>query len=97
MEPCQSSGLKAASAAICTRPCIYYGMSVSADGTNSATAIVYDHISAASGTVIDKVIVDATATHENCLHSVGVVCSNGLYLSLAGDGTEEAVVYFKPI
>jgi hypothetical protein len=96
VEATQSSGLKSADTAICDKPCIFMGVKVIADGTNAATAIVYDHASSASGTVVGKCIVDATLTESNGLSCPegGVFCKNGLYLDVGGTGCE-AIVYFR--
>lgn len=88
-----SSGLKTADGVIVNRPCRLHGIMVGADGTNAATVVLHDNASAASGTVVAKAIVDATATHENWHSDVGVECSNGLYLNIDGTGAEVIVHY----
>lgn len=95
---CKSSGLKSSSAAIATIPASgkglrVWGLSVEADGTNPATAILYDS-TAASGTEVAKVIVDATLTHEADFFPVPVACATGLYLALSGTGAK-AIVYYE--
>lgn len=70
------------------------GLSVIADGTNAATVILYDNASAASGTVLAKVVVDATLTYADLnLPAAGVICNEGIYLDVSGTGAE-CVVYF---
>jgi hypothetical protein len=89
-----SSGLKTSDGVIYAGPCRLKGVQVGADGTNAATAILYDNASAASGTVVSKVIVDATLTHEN--HAMDIICNNGLYLDIGGTGAE-VIVEFAPM
>lgn len=90
--PATSSGLKAASTAILASPGRLKGLFVGADGTNAATAIIYDNPSAASGTVLCKIIVDAGATAEIADH-MDVVANRGIYLALSGTGAEAVVHY----
>lgn len=94
MQPSQSSGLKSADGVICDRPCILHSVQVVADGTNAATAILYDNASAASGTVVAKIITDATLTYDDFTPSNGVQCNKGLYLDLGGTGCE-VIVHFS--
>lgn len=88
-----SSGLKNADAAIVTRPCKLHGLMVGADGTNAATVIIYDNKSAASGTVLAKLVVAATQTYGNWLSEIGVEAKNGLYLDIGGTGAEVVIHY----
>lgn len=90
--PSQSSGLLVADGAVNARACRLHSIQVIADGTNAATAILYDNASAASGTVVAKIIVDATATYEDFY--CDVECKNGLYLDLTGTGCE-VIVHFS--
>lgn len=91
--PATSSGLKSADAAIMAAPGKLRGLQVIADGTNAATVIIYDHASAASGTVLCKVVVDAGATYEVAMPDGGIVVNNGIYLDIGGTGAE-CIVYF---
>lgn len=91
-----SSGLKSSDSVISARPCRLMSVQVIADGTNAATAILYDNASAASGTVVAKIIVDATLTYEAFTSDCGIECSNGLYLDIGGTGAE-CVVHFAPL
>lgn len=89
----KSSGLKVADAAIAARPARLHSVQVIGDGTNAATAIIYDNASAASGTVLAKIVVDAGATYEDWLSEVGVEALNGIYLDISGTGAEAVVHY----
>lgn len=90
-----SSGLKTSDGVISANPCRLKSIQVIADNTNAATAILYDNSSAASGTVIAKIVVDATTTYESFNSEGGIVCNNGLYLDLGGTGCE-VIVHFCP-
>lgn len=92
--PANSSGLKVADAVICVRPCKLKSIQLLADGTNAATVVLYDNASAASGTVIAKVIVDATSTYEWFTSDAGIVCNNGIYADVTGTGAEY-IVHFE--
>lgn len=91
--PATSSGLKTADGVIASKSCVLHSLQVIADGTNAATAILYDNASAASGTVVAKIIVDATATYEDFSALGGIECSNGLFLDIGGIGAECIVHY----
>lgn len=96
MNSITSSGLKTADGVISNAAGRLHGLCVGTDGTNAATIIVYDNATAASGTVLAKVVVDATATHENImLPEQGVECLNGLYLDVTGTGAEVVVYYSR--
>jgi hypothetical protein len=92
--PAKSSGQKSASVAIVTGPGLLRGLIVEADGTNAATAIVYDGTSAA-GTELMKIIVDATSTHEAEIFEHGISADTGIYLALSGTGAKAIVLYDK--
>lgn len=89
----QSSGLKSADTAIMTQPGKLTSLIVCADGTNAATAVLYDNASAASGTVLAKVIVDAGATQEHVSFDYPIDCLQGIYLDISGTGAECIVHY----
>jgi len=89
----QSSGLKSADAAIMAQPGKLTSLMVCADGTNAATVVLYDNASAASGTVIAKIIVDAGATQESFSVDFPIDCLNGIYADVTGTGAEYIVHY----
>lgn len=92
--PSTSSGLKTADVAILAGPGRLRGLHVGADGTNAATVILYDNASAASGTVLAKIIVDATLTAADAvIPTEGIICHNGIYADVTGTGAE-FIVYF---
>lgn len=89
----QSSGLKTADGIIMARPGKLTSIMVTADNTNAASVILYDNASAASGTVLAKLIVDATSTHESISFTCPIDCLNGIYLDIGGTGAEVIVHY----
>lgn len=93
-DPADSSGLKTADAVICARPCILHSIQVTADNTNAATIVLYDHASAASGTVLAKIIVDATTTYADFTSLAGIQANNGIYADVTGTGAEY-IVHFS--
>lgn len=95
MKPALSSGLKSADAAIMAQSGFLCGLQVIADGTNAATVILYDNASAASGTVLAKIVVDAGATYEDYTPLEGIECANGIYADVSGTGAEYIVHYAK--
>jgi hypothetical protein len=95
MKNALSSGLKSADAAILAQSGELHGLTVLADGTNPATVVLYDNASAASGTVLAKIIVDATATSEVWTPVAPIECVNGIYADVSGTGAEFIVHYAK--
>lgn len=95
-NPSKSSGLKSSSVAIAGSHSIVMGITAIADGTNAATITLYDSASAASGTELAQIIVDAGLTTEIFHIDGGVEAFNGIYLSLSGTGAK-AIVHYKQI
>ena len=96
MEPSTSSGLKDADAVIHARPCRVMSIIAIADGTNAATIDLYDNASAASGTLLAKIIVDAGLVYEQFHIDGGITANNGVYLDLTGTGAK-AIVHYAPM
>ena len=88
-----SSGLKAASASIATGRNRINAITFLGDGTNASTLTVYDNASAASGTVLAKVVNRTTDQQNHIIFTNPVLCENGLYASLGGTGGNY-IVYF---
>lgn len=87
MSPANSSGLKSADAVISALPARLLGIQLFADGTNQATITVYDNATAASGTVLAQVIVDAGLVAQDAqLPNPGIIANNGLYADVSGTG-----------
>lgn len=93
--PATTSGTKSADGIIFAGPVKLKGVLLNADGTNAATAVLYNNASAASGTVVAKLQVDAGLVYESYSIDDGVMCTNGLYLDITGTGAE-CIVHFEP-
>lgn len=92
--PATSSGLLNSDTAVSARPAKIHSVQLLGDGTNAATLVIYDNASAAAGTVLVKIVVDAGLTYE-LFHSMdGIVCNNGIYADVTGTGAE-FIVHFN--
>tara|TARA_S200002703_G_scaffold149827_1_gene147714 strand:- start:727 stop:1035 length:309 start_codon:yes stop_codon:yes gene_type:complete len=97
MPTCRSSGVLAASAIVHSGRCKLISIHAQNTGASAATTIrVFDNASAASGTELARIILDASAPPalisavELDMH--GVIAENGLYLDIStGSGTGAAV------
>lgn len=95
MKPALSSGVKTADAAIMAQSGYLCGLTVIADGTNAATVTLYDNASAASGTVLMEITVDATDTTEVWVPAEAIECANGIYADLTlAAGTARYIVHY---
>ena len=97
MQPSTSSGSKTSDTAILAQPGKLTGVILNADGSNSATAVLYDSKSAASGTVLARLQVPSGSAHlfEDFTLLGGVVANNGIYLDISGTGAS-CIVYYQP-
>ena len=93
MNYATSSGEKTSSSAILAMPGALRSVSVTADNTNQATVIIYDNASAASGTILARIIVDAGLVYETFIPPTPIVALNGLYASISGTGAACVVHY----
>ncbi len=87
-----SSGLKAADAAIVTRPCLLHSL-VLIPAAADSSIIVYDNAGAASGLAVAK--LTALANTASVSHNLGegVECLNGLYVDVSGSAAGYIVYY----
>ena len=92
-DTCESSGLLVADTLITTGFGELCGVDSIADGTNASTCIVYDNASGASGTVLAKVVVDATSTYEPRDFATSVRFTNGLYLDWSTNAS--CIIYYR--
>lgn len=90
-----SSGLQTADAVISATPAAVHSVTVIGDGTNAATVVIYDNASAASGTVLAKVVVDAGLTFEHITFDLPAEGSKGIYADVTGTGAEYIVHFYK--
>jgi hypothetical protein len=78
--------LTGADQAAYARPCVYRGYTVvETGGVSTATVRIYDHASAASGTLIGAVNLAAGGSAD--LDLCGQWCENGIYVDVGGSGT----------
>jgi hypothetical protein len=79
--------LTGADQAVCAGPARYHGYTVmETGGVSAATVRIYDHASAASGTLIGAVNLIAGGSADVAL-TVGTQCLNGIYVDVGGAGT----------
>lgn len=93
MYPAKSSGSLTSDTAVATRTCVLHSVQLIGDGTNQATVTVYDNASAASGTVLAKIIIDAGLTYDKFTSCYGIEAFNGLFVDVAGTGAEAIIHY----
>lgn len=86
----ESSGELSASAVVIGKDGYYKGCRVFTDGSNNATLTIYDNASAASGLVLDKIVVKGAdlmgGVKEGEGQNKGIVAKNGIYAEIAGTG-----------
>ncbi len=94
MNSSKSSGLLSADGVVMNQPGKLTAVTISADGTNAATVLLYDNASAASGNLLAKVVVDAGLTYEALCFDAPIDALNGIYLDITGTGAE-CIVYYQ--
>ena len=72
--------------------CFLVGFTITGDGTNAGVVLIYDHASAASGTVVGEGRFASTAMGSVMLPGPGRWCESGLFVDLT---TCTVVVYYK--
>ncbi len=87
-----SSGLQTADAQIYTGRGTLQALTVITDGSNDATVTLYDN-TAASGTVLAKLVVDGTANTGFQSWNFHCRCLNGIYADVSGTGASYIVHY----
>ena len=90
VEVTESSGLLTSDTAVMAKAGILKALIVLTDGTNDATAILYDNASAASGTVLAKAIVTGSDNMGGELN-IYAIARNGIFLDISGTGAEVIV------
>ncbi len=86
-----SSGLKEADAAIKASTGFLWGISVFGDGSNVATAKVYDDVDSANGTLLGQAQSKIEGGHV--WFNPPIVASAGMYLDIAGTNADAIVFY----
>lgn len=94
MLVCESSDRLTADTAILASSGYLCSVIVEGDGTNAASVIIYDNASAASGTILAKILVDAGLVYESYTPSAPIVAKNGIYADVTGTGCA-VIVHFS--
>ncbi len=92
VEVTESSGIVAADGVILNNPGVLVAIIVLTDGSNNATAIIYDNASAATGKVLGKVAVQGADLMGGEL-KINALARNGLFLDISGTGAEALIRY----
>ena len=90
LEPCTSSGIQTASAAISTRPGTLCSIDLMPPSVGTSVLKIYDNPSAASGTILFECAVSAGVGSQSINMSMARYVGNGIYASLVdaqGDAT----------
>ncbi len=90
VEITESSGLKNSDVQILDNPGVLVAIIVFTDGSNDATAIVYDNPDAASGKVLGKVVVKGADLMGGEL-KMNALARTGLFLDITGVGAEALI------
>lgn len=93
MEPAKSSGLQTTDQVIAARSAQLCSVTVTPAAAD-ATLIIYDHPSAASGTVLAKIKALANAKSETVVFVAPVYGLTGIFADITG-ASAEYVVSFK--
>jgi hypothetical protein len=89
-----STGRQTADAQLVTGNGFLTAIMVEADGTNAATVELHDG-TGTSGTLLAKIIVDATLTNEAITFPHPVRFNTGLYLNVTGTGCGATIHYSR--
>lgn len=91
-----SSGVKTASAKILTGEGFFDGIVVKPDGTNAITVTFYDNTAGSGTQFLPSIVIagDGGTAFLNPVRPIKVF--NGIYITVAGDGTENYTVLYRP-
>ena len=70
------------------------GVIVLSDAVNTATITVYDHASAASGTVLAKLVAPVGTGANSLALATPIRAENGLTVVVAGTGTPTGIILY---
>lgn len=90
-----SSGEQAVDVAIKTSAGQLHGILIETDGTDNVSAQLWDDTDAAEGTALTPLITVAGGDRYGGVMGIDVGFSVGCYLTLAGAGVENAIVYYR--
>lgn len=90
----KSSGLLAAGTNVVKAGRTYVkSVSLTGDGVNAATLVVYDSSAAASGTVIAKLFAGISGVTNEMTYTYPVRAENGIVAVVSGTGAEAIVTF----
>lgn len=95
MYPCSTSGALSSSAAVSTRPCLIHAITL-IQASAACSVALYDNASSNAGVIAAYVASVTNGITTSIVFNHPVLCSNGIYASLAGSGVE-AIVYYSPL
>jgi len=90
----KSTGAIASSENTGIGPCLFYGVWIATDGTNSVTVNVYDNTAGSGKKIIPTTIVAGSAYFGGGFVPIGVMASTGLYVAITTSGTAQVVIYY---
>lgn len=97
-QPVTSSDLKSTDAAISAIGAYLHGVMLISDGTNTASLIIYDNATAASGLVLAKIAIPATTAGPTYVTFNNPVSANkGIFADVTGTGAAYIVYYSQGI
>ena len=79
-------------------PGYYYGITVTTDGTNTATIVLYDNASAASGKkIVQDMVFPSSSTRrmEVLGEDPPVALENGIYVDVTCAGTVKFTIHYR--
>ena len=89
---CKSSGEQTADATVYTGTCFLVGVIILTDGSNDATAILYDN-TASSGTKIWEAKIVSSDQYGGGMLPYPIYCETGIRVDLTGTGASAIVFY----
>lgn len=94
-QPVTGSGRRTADAAVLATGGYLHGIMLENDGTNASSVIIYDNASAASGTVLAKVMLPASSAvlTQYVVFNNPVSVLNGIYVDVTGTGAAYIAYY----
>lgn len=87
MNVSTGSGQLSASALVRSRPCNLSALEVQTDGTNPATAVIYDGTDA-TGIMVARLVVAGSSNQGTRTWDFPRRIENGLYVALSGTGAK---------
>ena len=92
-----SSGELTADALIINVPGYFYGISITTDGTNTATVVIYDNTEASGSKIVQDLVVPSSSTNRGMAFSSDppVGLETGIYVDVTCAGTVKYTVFYR--